>query len=209
MLAYVNGREITPSPILTSWLTMPSPPDTTDLLVALRGGDSRALDDLMTRVYRELHRLAHRELARRGPGTTLATTGLVHEAYLRLVDQTRVDVEDRAHFLAVAATTMRHIVIDYARRRTAKKRGGGWHRASLDPGNLPASDERLEELVELDDALRRLERFDERLHRVVECRYFGGMTVRETAFALDLAPRTVDRAWKKAKAWLYRELHEA
>lgn len=151
-------------------MTMPSTEATTELLLALRKGDRQALDRFMPRVYDELHRIAHRELARVGGGGTLRTTGLVHEAYLKLVDQTRVQVEDRAHFLALAAT---------------------------------------DELVRLDDALQRLERFDERLRKVVECRFFGGMTVEATAAALEVAPRTVDRAWKKSKAWLYREIHEA
>lgn len=189
-------------------MTMPSAEDTTGLLLALRNGDRRALDRLMPQVYDELHRIAHRELARRGAGGTLRTTGLVHEAYLKLVDQTRIDVEDRAHFLALAATAMRHIVIDYARKRRSQKRGGGWRRISLDEG-VPASQARFDELLELDEALKRLQRFDERLCKVVECRFFGGMSVEETAIALEIAPRTVDRAWQKAKAWLYREMHEA
>lgn len=187
---------------------MRSGDDTTELLLALRQGDRGAFDRLMPRVYDQLHRIAHRELARRGGGGTLRTTGLVHEVYLKLVDQSRVQVADRAHFFALAATAMRHIVIDYARARRTKKRGGGWQRISLDDG-VPSSEERFDEMIELDDALKRLERFDERLCKVVECRFFGGMSVQETATALDIAPRTVYRAWEKAKAWLYREIHEA
>lgn len=186
---------------------MPSEEDTTGLLLALRDGDRRALDRLMPRVYDELHRIAHRELARVGGRGTLRTTGLIHEVYLKLVDGTRVEVEDRAHFLALAATAMRHIVIDYARKRRTQKRGGGWRRISLDNG-VPSSEERFDELIELDEALKRLEHFDERLCKVVECRFFGGMTVEETATTLQVAPRTVDRAWRKAKAWLHREIHE-
>ena len=186
---------------------MPSQEDTTGLLLALREGDRTALDRLVPRVYDALHRIAHRELRRR-QGDALRTTGLVHEAYLKLVDQTRVEVEDRAHFLALAATAMRHIIIDHARKRRTQKRGGQWRRISLD-GAVPASEARFDELIELDDALERLARFDERLCQVVECRFFGGMTVEETAAALDVAPRTVDRAWIKAKAWLSREIHEA
>lgn len=182
--------------------------DTTGLLLALRDGDHRALDRLMPRVYDELRRIAHRELVRRSAGATLPTTGLVHEAYLKLVDGGRVDVEDRAHFLALAATAMRHIVIDYARERGAQKRGGGWRRITLDDA-VAVSEERLVDVMELDDALQRLERFDELQCKVVECRFFAGMTVAETAAALGVAPRTVDRAWQKAKAWLYREMHEA
>jgi RNA polymerase sigma factor (TIGR02999 family) len=182
--------------------------DTTELLQALRQGDPGALDRLMPEVYDELHRIAHRELSRQGAGATLRTTGLIHEAYLKLVDQTRVAVDDRAHFLALAATAMRHIVIDYARSRATQKRGGSWQRISFDEA-LFGSDERLTEALELDEALTRLERFDERLSKVVECRYFGGLTVDETAVALGVGPRTVNRAWQKAKAWLYREIHEA
>jgi RNA polymerase sigma factor (TIGR02999 family) len=187
---------------------MPSPDDTTELLLALREGDSGALDRLMPQVYEELHAIAHRELSRQGGGGTLRTTGLVHEAYVKLVDQERVAVEDRAHFMALAATAMRHIIIDYARERGAQKRGGTWRRISLDrvvavPQQRPA------DILELHEALERLERFDERLGKVVECRFFAGLSVEETATALRVAPRTVDRAWQRAKAWLYRELHEA
>ena len=184
---------------------MSSAPDTTDLLLAVRRGDRDALDQLMPQVYRELRRIAHRELAGGPPGRTLQTTGLVHEAYLKLAGQDRLEVQDRAHFLALAAKAMRHIVIDYARSRKTLKRGGDWKRVSLDEALL-AHEEGLAELVALDDALARLQRFDEHLCKVVECRYFGGLTVRETALALDVAPRTVDRAWQRAKAWLYREM---
>lgn len=187
---------------------MPTADDTTELLLALREGDRDALDGLMPRLYDELHAIAHRELSRQGGVATLRTTGLLHEAYLKLVDQTRVQVEDRAHFLALAATAMRHIVIDYARSRRTQKRGGGWQRISLDRA-VPASEDRFDEMIELDEALERLERFDRRLCKVVECRFFGGMTVSETASALGVSPRTVDRAWQKAKAWLHREIDEA
>lgn len=185
---------------------MPHSDDTTELVLALRGGDRTALDRLFPHVYDELHRIAHRELARRRSDGGLRTTGLLHEAYLKLVDHARLDVEGRAHFLAVAATAMRHILIDHARAQRTLKRGGGWRRISLD--EPPASgDGRFDQLIDLDAALARLERFDERLGRVVECRFFGGMTVEETATALEVSPRTVDRAWQKAKAWLYREMY--
>lgn len=186
---------------------MPVKEDTTQLLQALRQGDSGALDRLTPRVYDELHRLAHRERSRRGSGETLQTTALIHEAYVKLVDQTRVDVQDRAHFMALAAQAMRHILIDYARKQLGQKRGGGWRRVSLQEA-IPTFGEELEEVIELDEALGRLERFDKRLCRVIECRFFGGLTVEETAAALGVAPRTVDRAWQRAKAWLYREIHE-
>ncbi|NIP78252.1 MAG: sigma-70 family RNA polymerase sigma factor [Gemmatimonadetes bacterium] len=181
--------------------------DTTELLLALREGDAGALDRLTVRVYDELHRIAHRELVRRGGSGTLRTTGLVHEAYLKLVDQDRIEVADRGHFLALAATAMRHIVIDRARRQRTQKRGGGWRRITLDDSAL-VSEPKPEELIALDDAMKRLERFDERLSRVVECRFFAGLNVEETAIALGIAPRTADRAWKKARAWLYREIQE-
>ena len=186
----------------------PADDDTTELVLALRAGDRGALDRLMPRVYDELRLIAHRELARRGGRGTLCTTGLLHEVYLKLVNQARVDVEGRSHFFALAATAMRHVLIDYARERATKKRGGEWRRISLD-GEVPAGEDRFDELIELDDALERLKGFDDRLCSVVECRFFGGMTVPETATALGLSPRSVDRAWQKAKAWLYREMHEA
>ena len=178
---------------------------TTSLLLAFRRGDRRALDRLVPHLYDELHRVAHRELARRRSGTSMRTTELLHEAYLKLVDGARVSAEDRAHFMALAATTMRHIIIDEARRAGTRKRGGGWSRIPLDDRVL-AVETRLDEILQLDEALARLERFDARMRRVVECRFFGGMTVDETAAALDLSPRTVDRAWQKARAWLLREI---
>lgn len=187
---------------------MGSPGDTTELLLALRNGDRRAHDRLATELYDELHAIAHRELLRRVRGPGLRTTALLHEAYLKLVDQARVEVQDRAHYLALAATAMRHILIDHARSRRTRKRGGDRRKVTLDEA-LVVTEDRTEELIQLDEALKRLERFDQRLSRVVECRFFGGLTVSETAAALDLAPRTVDRAWQKAKAWLSREMHEA
>jgi RNA polymerase sigma factor (TIGR02999 family) len=187
---------------------MPPREDTTDLLRAVGDGDREALDRLMPRMYDELHAIAHRELARRRRGAVLRTTGLLHEAYLKLVDQSRVRAEDRSHFLALSATAMRHILIDHARSRATRRRGGDLRRISL-ADDIAVVDHRLDELIELDDALARLERFDPRLARVVECRFFGGLTVQETASALGMAPRTVDRAWQKAKGWLYREINEA
>jgi len=185
---------------------MTSAPDTTDLLLAVRSGDRWALDELMPRVYGELRRLAHRELSRRRGDGLLATTALVHEAYLKLVDGSRVQVDDRAHFMALAARAMRHIVIDQARSESALKRGGDRVRIRLE--ELGSAEPSAVELIEVDDALRRLAHFDERLHQVVECRVFGGLTVDETAAAMALSPRTVDRAWRRARAWLYRELQD-
>jgi RNA polymerase sigma factor (TIGR02999 family) len=178
--------------------------DVTRLVQALREGDPGALNRLMPHIYEELHRIAHRELRRRR-GASLQTTELLHDAYVKLVDQTRLEVEDRSHFMALAATAMRHILVDIARARHTQKRGGNWQRISLtDVGVTPG--EGWEDIMALHAALERLEGFDERMCRVVECRYFGGLTVEETASALGIAPRTVDRAWQKAKLWLYREM---
>ena len=138
----------------------------------------------------------------------MSTTALVHETYVKLVDQQRVDVDDRAHYLALAATAMRHILIDHLRGLRTRKRGGDWRRVTLDDALLAAEPD-IDSMLELDDALRRLQRFDPRLCKVVECRFFGGLTVPETALALGLSPRTVDRSWQKAKAWLAREIDEA
>lgn len=182
--------------------------DATGLLLALRDGDRGALDRLMPQVYEELHRIAHHQLARRGGGGTLRTTGLVHDVYIKLVDQARVEVDDRAHFMALAAQAMRHIVIDEARKRRSQKRGGGWRRITLEDAVLGSEDEEVD-VFEVDQALTRLAGFDQRLCRIVECRFFAGMTIEETAIALGVSPRTVDRAWRKAKAWLSREIDEA
>lgn len=187
---------------------MSTPENTTELLLALRNGDTEALDRLVPRVYDELRRIAHRIRFRQADERAPTTTGLVHEAYLKLVDQSRIETEDRARFLALAATAMRHIIIDDARRRLAGKRGGGWQRIPLEALGTERTG-RPAETLEVHEALERLERFDTRLCRVVECRFFGGLTVEETAAALEVSPRTVDRDWEKAKAWLYREMHEA
>lgn len=179
--------------------------ETTQLLLALRDGDRRSLDRLVGHLYDELHAIARRELVRFGFGGTLRTTGLVHGAYVKLVDASRLEVGDRAHFYALAATVMRRIVIDHARRRRTLKRGGDVRRVPFDDVAL-VSHERLDELIDLDEALTRLERFDPQLSKVVECRFFAGMSIKETAEALEVSPSTVDRAWLKAKAWLSREI---
>ncbi|HEX8362334.1 MAG TPA: ECF-type sigma factor [Longimicrobium sp.] len=179
----------------------------TDLLVRAAAGDRAALDGAFPLVYDELRRLARRQLRREAEGHTLSSVALVHEAYLRLVDQTRGQWRDRAHFLAIAATAMRRILVDHARRHHAARRGGGAHRVpfeSLDA--LPAA-ERAGLLVELDEALSRLAALDERQARVVECRFFGGLTEEETAEALGISLRTARRDWAKARSWLYGELY--
>jgi RNA polymerase sigma factor (TIGR02999 family) len=175
--------------------------DITGQLVAWRGGDALARDRLFHLVYGELRRIAHRQLGREETGHTLDTNALVHEAYLRLVDQTRVEWEDRSHFFAIAAQAMRRILIDYARRYQALRRGGGLRRVSL--GEEAAVLERSETLLALDEGLERLAALDPRLSQVVECRYFAGFTEEETAEALGVTPRTVRRDWVKARAWLY------
>jgi len=178
----------------------------TELLAAWRAGDPGAAARLMPLVYDELRALARRQIAGRG-GETLRTTALVHEAYLKLGRKSRLAVEDRRHFFAVAAKAMRQLVVDRARRRAATKRGGTDRPFSLDEAEIPIV-ERAADIVALDDALERLADVDESLSRVVELRFFAGLTVEETAGALDCSPRTVKRDWQKARAFLYRELTE-
>jgi RNA polymerase sigma factor (TIGR02999 family) len=178
----------------------------TDLLLQVRQGSPDAMDRLFPLVYGELRRIAHRQLLGERPGHTLGTTGLVHETYLKLVDQTRVQWRDRAHFFALASRAMRQILVDYARRYRAQRRGGAMKRVSLT--EVAAVEEKQAELVlAVHEALERLSAMNERLSRVVECRYFAGLTEEETAEALGLSARTVERDWLKAKGWLYQELH--
>jgi RNA polymerase sigma factor (TIGR02999 family) len=162
-------------------------------------------DELLPLVYDELRRIAHRQLAREHRQRTLSTTGLVHEAYLKLVDQTRVTARDRAYFFAAAARAMRQVLVDAARRRGRVKRGSGDVPLDLEDFQV-AADDFAAELRDLDEALERLAVLFPRQARVVECRFFGGLSVEETAEALTLAPRTVKRDWSLARAWLYREL---
>ena len=183
---------------------MPTQGEITRLLAALRDGDRTALDRLFPLVYAELHGRAHGQLARHRPGDTLSTTALVHEAYLKLTDSAHQTYQDRVHFFAVASRAMRQILVDYARRRMAVKRGGA-HPVSLDPEAVSAPG-RDEELIALDEALGRLESLDERLARTVEMRFFGGLSVEETAAALNVSPRTVKRDWRKARAILYQDI---
>lgn len=184
---------------------MPGPGDITQLLVAAREGERSAMDELFPLVYDKLHGMAHGRLRRRSPGQTLNTTALVHEAYLKLVDQTRARWNDRNHFLAVASVAMRHILVDYARRRTAGKRGGPERDVTLDdmqPGVIARADE----ILAIDQALGSLAELNERLARLVELRFFGGLSVAETAEVLEVSERTVKRDWRKARAFLYRML---
>ncbi len=187
---------------------MATTPPITELLVRLREGDHAVLDLLFPLVYQELHALAHRQLGYRRPGHTINTTALVHEAYLKLIDQQQAGWNDRAHFFAVAAKAMRHILVDYARHRNAQKRGGGKPPTMLDEAEIRI-DAQAHELLALDDALTRLATLNERLSQIVELRFFGGMTVEETAAVLDVSDRTVKRDWRKARAFLYQTLGEA
>jgi RNA polymerase sigma-70 factor (ECF subfamily) len=182
-----------------------SPPNVTDLLLAWSGGDEQALEQLVPLVHHELRRLARRQMGGERHGHTLQTTALVNEAYLRLVDLTRIRWQDRSHFLAMSARLMRRILVDHARSRGYQKRGGGAARVSLEEA-LVVTSERPQDLVALDDALQALAAVDERKSRVVEMRFFGGLTVEETASALDVSPETVMRDWRLAKVWLLRAL---
>lgn len=188
---------------------MPQPGDVTAHLHAWAQGDANALHALVPLVYEELERLAHRQLRRERSDHTLDTSGLVHEAYARLVRLDRIEWTDRAHFLALAAQAMRRVLINYAESRRAQKRGGGQQPVSLDASPVqvasPAATD-LEDLLALDAALTRLAELDDRPARVVECRFFGGMTVEETASVLDISSATVKRDWTLARAWLNREL---
>jgi RNA polymerase sigma factor (TIGR02999 family) len=179
--------------------------EVTELLAAWGNGDRSALDKLLPLVERELHQLAHRYLSREKPGHTLQTTALVNEAYLRLAGQRRARWQNRAHFFAIAAQIMRRLLVNHARDRAAGKRGGGARKVSLDAVAV-LSDERAEEVVALDETLKCLAKVDERKSRVVELRYFGGLSVEETAEVLGIHPDTVTREWGRAKAFLRREL---
>lgn len=186
-------------------MTDPSSQDVTEILLRWRNGDQEALDQLMPLVYDELHRLANAYLRRERPGHTLQTTALVHEAYLRLVDQTHANWQNRAHFYGVAAQLMRRILVSHARTQQAAKRGSGGLKLSLDEVAMKAK-QREAEVVALDDALMDLAKIDPQQSRIVELRYFAGLNIEETAEVLGVSPATVKREWGTAKAWLYNEL---
>jgi RNA polymerase sigma factor (TIGR02999 family) len=179
----------------------------TELLEAHAAGDSGALDALLPRIYDELRRMAHHRLRGERDDHTLDTTDLVHEAYMKLVRLDRMDWQSRAHFFAIASQAMRNILVDYAVRRKAQKRGGDRDRVTFDDVDA-ASEAPLDHLVALHQALKQLEALDERQARVVECRFFGGLTIDETAEALDISPATVSRDWAMARAWLNRTLSD-
>ena len=188
-------------------MTTSSPKDVTELLGDWSNGDQEALNKLIPLVYQELHRLASRYLRRERVDHTLQTTALVHEAYLRLVDENNGSWGNRVHFFAVASQLMRHILVDYARRHNAAKRGGEYAKVSFDEG-LVVSEGSSADLTALDEALNSLAAIDPEQSRVVELRVFGGLTVEETAEALGISPRTVKREWSAAKAWLHRLLRK-
>jgi len=177
----------------------------TGLLRAAARGDRASEERLWTLVYNRLQGIAGRELRRRGNGETLSTTGLVHEAYFKLADQPGIDWQDRNHFYGLACRAMRQVLVDHARRRRAEKRGGGERAITLDRA-APASPGSPADLIELDDALTRLATINERLARVVECRFFGGLSLPEVADALQIPLRTAEREWQRARAYLYRML---
>lgn len=181
--------------------------EVTGLLVAWNAGDDSALEKLIPLVYAELHKQAKRYLKRERQDHTLQTTALVNEAYLRLVDSSKVRWQNRAHFFAVAAQLMRRILVDFARSRNYQKRGGGTYRISLEHVEA-ISPEKSEDLVALDEALHSLAMIDERKSKVVELRFFGGLSVEETAEVLKVSPDTVMRDWRMAKVWLLKEMSQ-
>ncbi len=186
-------------------MTPPESVEITGLLKAWGAGDQAALDRLVPLVYSELHRMARRQMRNERPGNTLQTTALVNQAYLRLVDAKNAVWNDRVHFFAVSAQIMRRILVDAARSRASAKRGGPAPCLNLDE-DLDASPQRARELILLDDSLYALQQMDPRKARVIELRFFGGLSVEETAAVLKISPQSVMRDWKLAKAWLYREM---
>jgi RNA polymerase sigma factor (TIGR02999 family) len=184
--------------------------DVTDLLRRWQAGDGRALDAVTPLVYRELHRIAARCLERERPGHVLQSTALVHEAFLRLVDQRRVDWQSRTHFFGLAAQLMRRILVDYARRAGRVKRGAGVPMVAFEDAECATPDAGLDsaDILTLDGALDELERLDARQCRIVELRYFGGLTVDEVAEAMTLSSGTIKREWVSARAWLYKRLSD-
>lgn len=184
---------------------MTSTSEITGLLIEWSSGDQSALEKLLPMVEKELHRLAHHYMCREKPGNTLQTTALINETYLRLIDQKKVRWQNRAHFFGIAAQVMRRILLNYIRDQKRQKRGGGAVQVSLSEA-AAFSQEKTSEIIVLDEALQKLARIDERKSKVVELRYFGGLSVEETAEFLNVSPVTVMRDWSMAKAWLAREI---
>ena len=182
------------------------PSEVTQLLIDWSRGDQAALEQLIPLIHAELRRLARYHMGRENPGHTLQTSALINEAYIRLVDQQNVPWQNRAHFLAVSAQVMRHILIDHARSHTAAKRGGGALKVPLDEA-MALNDQRANELLALDDALKSLAAMDARKSQIIELRFFGGLSIEETAEAMKISRITVTREWRSAKAWLRREMN--
>ena len=182
-----------------------APENITEMLVGYGRGDKEALDRLMPIVYEELRRQAARYLRKERPGHTLQTTALIHEAYVRLVDQRHVQWQNRAHFFGIASQLMRRILVDHARTKKRVKRGGSDVKVSIDDANVAVKGQDLD-VVALDEALQRLAEIDEQQSRIVELRFFSGLTVEETADVMGISKATVKREWSMAKAWLHREL---
>lgn len=180
--------------------------DVTQLLLKWSSGNKDAFGELLPLVYRELQKIAHRYLIRERNSNTLQTTALVHEAYIKLIDQNRVQWQNRAHFFGIAAQAMRRILVDNARQRLADKRGKGAEKVSIDEGIIDISDERAGNLVDLDEALKKLAEIDPQKSQLVELRYFGGLSIEETAEVLGVSVATINRQWRTAKAWLYNEV---
>lgn len=186
----------------------PLPGDLTQLLGEWGGGDRQALDELMPLVYEELRRMAHRHMAQERGDHTIQATALVNEVYLKLKGDRAAPFQNRAHFFAAAAQMMRHILVDYARRQSRAKRGGGAQQVTLDDAMLVSS-EKADEMLALDDALQKLEQFDKRKSQVAVMRFFAGLSAEETAEALAISVETVTRDWRMARAWLRNELTSA
>ena len=184
-----------------------SPQEVTRLLADWGKGDSSALHKLLPLVHGELRKIARRQMSHERPGHTLQATALINEAYLKLLGQERYEWQNRAHFFAVCAQIMRHILIDHARAHTREKRGGGAIQVSLDNVAVIAG-EKAEQLLALDEALDSLQRLDPQKAKIVELRYFGGLSIEEAAEVLNISPRTVRREWQRSKAWLYRMISE-
>lgn len=185
---------------------MASPSEITLLLVKLKKGEDGIYNQLYPLIYEELKRLAYAQMNRQSPDHTLSKTELVHEAYLKMIDQTQIDFEDKSHFLAIASRCMRQILIDYARKKSAKKRGGKKKDLTFIDELFDAQNQKAQELINIDAALNQLEKLNQRLSKVVEMRFFGEMTIEETAKALNISESTVKRDWMKARGWLYKEL---
>ena len=186
-------------------ISSPSRQEVTQVLIDWSGGDRTAAERLMPLIYDELRQIARGYLQNERPDHTLQATGLVHEAYLRLVDQTTTTWQNRAHFFGVAAGVMRRVLVDHARRHRTDKRGGKWDKLEFDEALAPGLS-RSVDLLALDDALIDLAKLDPRQSQVVELRFFGGLTTEEAAEVLDVSPRTIKREWRRAKAWLRREI---